>query len=53
MLIALPQNDLNLLNDYNSMLIRKLHLAQKFSDGDLILLLTDKRKRFRDFRVKS
>ena len=35
------------------MLSRKLHLAQKCSDDDLILLLADKRKFFRDFRVES
>ena len=35
------------------MLSRKLHLAQKCSDDDLILLLADKRKFFRDFRAES
>ena len=35
------------------MLTRKLHLAQKLSDEDLILLLGDKRKFFRDFRAES
>ena len=52
-LIGLSQTDLNLLNEYNSMLTRKLYLAQKCSDEDLILLLADKRKCFRDFRAKS
>ena len=52
-LIALSQSDLNLLNEYNSMLTRKLHLAQKCSDEDLILLLADKTKFFRDFRAES
>ena len=51
MLIALSESDLNLLNEYNSMLTRKLHLAQKCSDEDLVLLLAGKRKLFRDFRV--
>ena len=35
------------------MLTRKLHLAQKLSDENLILLLGDKRKFFRDFRAES
>ena len=52
-LIALSQSDLNLLNEYISMLTRKLHLAQKCSDEDLILLLADKRKFFRDFKAES
>ena len=52
-LIALSQSGLNLLNECNSMLTRKLHLAQKCSDEDLILLLGDKRKFFRDFRAES
>ena len=52
-LIALSQSDLNLLNRYNSMLTKKLHLVQKCSDKDLILLLADNRKLFRDFRAKS
>ena len=51
--IALSQSDLNLLNEYNSMLTRKLHLAQKLSDEDLILHRGDKRKLFRDFRAES
>ena len=42
-----------MLNEYNSMLTRKIHLAQKCSDEDLILLLADKRKFFRDFRAES
>ena len=42
-----------LLNDYNSMLTEKLHSAQKCSDEDLILFLTDKRKFLRDFRAES
>ena len=52
-LIGLSETDLNLLNEYNSMLTRKLHLAQKCSDEYLILLLADKRKSFRDFRTAS
>ena len=52
-LIALSQSDLNLLNEYNSMLTRKLHLAQKCCGEDLILLLADKRKFFGDFRAES
>ena len=51
-LIALSQIDLNLLFEYISMLARKLHLAQKYSDEDLILLLADKRKFFRDFKAE-
>ena len=42
-----------MLNEYNSMLTRKIHLAQKCSDEDLILLLADKREFFRDFRAES
>ena len=53
MLIALSESDLNLLNEYNSKLTRKLHLAQKCSDEDLILFLADKRKFFRDFRAET
>ena len=45
-LIALSQSDLNLLNEYNSTLTKKLHSAQKCSDKDLILLLADERKLF-------
>ena len=52
-LIALSERDLNLLNEYNSTLTRKLHSAQKCSDEDLILFLTDKRKLFRDFRAET
>ena len=52
-LIGLSQTDLNLLNEYNSMLTRKLYLAQKCSDEYLILLLADKRKFVRDFRTTS
>ena len=52
-LIALSQSDINLLNEYNSTLTKELHSAQKCSDEDLILLLADKRKLFRDFRAKS
>ena len=52
-LIGLSQTDLNLLNEYNSMLTRKLHLAQKCSDEYLILLLADKRKFVRDFGTTS
>ena len=52
-LTALSQSDINLLNQYNSRLTKKLHSAQKFSDEDLILLLADKRKLFRDFRPES
>ena len=44
---------LNLLNEYNSTLTRKLHSAQKCSDEDLILFLADKRKLFRDFRAET
>ena len=47
MLIALPESDLNLLNEFNSTLTRKLHSAQKCFDEDLILFLADKRKDFR------
>ena len=35
------------------MLTGKLHLAQKCSDEDLILLLVDKGKFCRDFRAES
>ena len=42
-----------LLNDYNSMLTEKLHSAQKCSDEDLILFLTDKRILFRDFKAEN
>ena len=52
-LIALLEKDLNLLNEYNSTLTRKLHSAQKCSDEDLILFLADKRKLFRDFRAET
>ena len=52
-LIALSESDLNLLNEYNSTLTRKLHSAQKCSDEDLILFLADKRKLFRDFRAET
>ena len=52
-LIALSESDLNLLNEYNSALTRKLHSAQKCSDKDLILFLADKRKLFRDFRAET
>ena len=52
-LIALSQSDINLLNEYNSTLTKKLHSAQKYYDEDLILLLADKRKLFRDFRAES
>ena len=52
MLIALSQSDINLLNEYSS-LTKKLHSVQKCSDEDLILLLADKRKLFRDFRAES
>ena len=52
-LIALSERDLNLLNEYNSTLTRKLHSAQKCSDEDFILFLADKRKLFRDFRAKT
>ena len=52
-LIALSQSDLNFLNKYYSALTRKLHSAQKCSHEDLILLLPDKRKLFRDFRTES
>ena len=47
------RSDLNLLNEYNSTLTRKLHSAQKCSDEDLILFLTDKRQLFRDFRAET
>ena len=52
MLIALSQSDINLLNEYST-LTKKLHSVQKCSDEDLILLLADKRKLFRDFRAES
>ena len=52
-LLALSQSNINLLNEYNSTLTKKLHSAQKCSDEDLILLLADKRKLFRDFRAES
>ena len=52
-LIALSQSDLNLLNECNSMLTKKLHSAQKCSDEDLILFPTGKRKLFRYFRAES
>ena len=51
-LIALSQSDINLLNEYST-LTKKLHSVQKCSDEDLILLLVDERKLFRDFRAKS
>ena len=35
------------------MLTRKLHSAQKCSDADFLLFLTDKRKLFRDFRAET
>ena len=35
------------------MLTEKLHSAQKCSDEDLILFLTDKRILFRDFKAES
>ena len=50
-LIALSQSDINLLNEYST-LTKKLHSVQKCSDEDLILLLVDKRKLFRDFRAE-
>ena len=53
MLIALSESDLNLLNEYNSTLTRKLHSSQKCFDEDLILFLADKRKLFRDFRAEA
>ena len=52
-LLALSQSNISLLNEYNSTLTKKLHSAQKCSDEDLILLLADKRKLFRDFRAES
>ena len=52
-LIALSESDLNLLNEYNSMLTRKLHSAQKCSDEDLILFLAEERKLLRDFRAET
>ena len=53
MLIALSQSDMNLLNEYST-LTKKLNSVQKCSDEeDLILLLVDKRKLFRDFRAES
>ena len=51
--IALSESDINLLNEYNSMLTRKLHSAEKCSDEDLILFLAGKRKLFRDFRTET
>ena len=53
MLITLSRSDINLLNEFNSTLTKNLHSAQKCSDEDLILLLTDKRKLFRDFKAES
>ena len=53
MLITLSRSDINLLNELNSTLTKNLHSAQKCSDEDLILLLTDKRKLFRDFKAES
>ena len=52
-LITLSERDLNLLNEYNSTLTRKLHSAQKCFDEDLILFLADKRKLFRNFRAET
>ena len=52
-LITLSKSDLNLLNEYNCALTRKLHSAQKCSDKDFILFLVDKRKLFRDFRGET
>ena len=53
-LIALSEKkNLNLWNEYNSTLTRKLHSAQKCSDEDLILFLANKRKLFRDFRAET
>ena len=53
-LIALSQSDLNLLNEYNSTLTRKLHSAQKCSNEHLILFVADKRKFLgRDFRFRG
>ena len=40
-LIVLSQSDLNLLNEYHSTFIRNFHLAQKFSNENLILLIAD------------
>ena len=53
MLIASLESDLNLLNEYNSTLTRKLHSAQKCSDEDFILFLAVKRNLFRDFRAET
>ena len=52
-LIDWSQSHLNLLNEYNSTLTRKIHLAQKCSDENLILFLAEKRQLFRDFRAES
>ena len=52
MLIALWQSDINLLNEYST-LTKKLHSVRKCSDEDLILLLADKRKLFRDVGTES
>ena len=52
MLIDLSQSDINLFNEYST-LTKKLHSVQRCSDEDLILLLVDKRKLFRDFRAES
>ena len=52
-LIALSESDLNLLNEYNSTLTRKLYSAQKCSDEDLIIFLADKKNFFRDFRAET
>ena len=52
-LIALSESNLNLLNECNSALTKKLYSAQNCSDKDLILFLADKRKLFRDFRAET
>ena len=52
-LIALSESDLNLLNEYNSMLTRKLYSAQRYSNKDFILFLADRRKLFRDVRAET
>ena len=47
-LIPSSQSDINLLNEYST-LNKKLHSVQECSDEDLILLIADKRKLFRDY----
>ena len=51
--IPVSQVTIKIKNEY-CMLTKKIHSVQKCSDEeDLILLLVDKRKLFRDFRAES